>query len=162
MASAVEAATAKPQLGSGLAQGVETLSNNEQVTFTLYVKLVLPLDGYVFWVNATLLTDSALFNASQYNKLLYNNYPEGVPSRQLVASGSFHFSSDVQMLEDRQSVFNHTIFTSLVEIADFNLINPQFQYIATYQGMRFAFNTRANFYKQADLYIIIVAMRCIQ
>ena len=152
MASAVEAATAKPQLGAGLAQGVETLSGNEQVTFTLYVKLVLPLDGYVFWVNASLLTDSALFNASQYNKLLYNNYPEGVPSRQLVASGSFHFSSDVQMLEDRQTVFNHTTFTSLVEIADFNLINPQFQYIATYQGMRFAFNTRANFYKQADLY----------
>ena len=152
MASAVEAATAKPQLGAGLAQGVETLSGNEQVTFTLYVKLVLPLDGYVFWVNATLLTDSALYNASQYNKLLYNNYPEGVPSRQLVASGSFHFSSDVQMLEDRQTVFNHTTFTSLVEIADFNLINPQFQYIATYQGMRFAFNTRANFYKQADLY----------
>ena len=152
MASAVEAATAKPQLGAGLAQGVETLSGNEQVTFTLYVKLVLPLDKYVFWVNAALLTDSALYNASQYNKLLYNNYPEGVPARQLVASGSFHFSSDVQMLEDRQSVFNHTIFTSLVEIADFNLINPQFQYIATYQGMRFAFNTRANFYKQADLY----------
>ena len=152
MASAVEAAQAKPQLGAGLAQGVETLSGNEQVTFTLYVKLVLPLDGYVFWVNASLLTDSALFNASQYNKLLYNNYPEGVPSRQLVASGSFHFSSDVQMLEDRQTVFNHTTFTSLVEIADFNLINPQFQYIATYQGMRFAFNTRANFYKQADLY----------
>ena len=152
MASAVEAATAKPQLGAGLAQGVETLSGNEQVTFTLYVKLVLPLDGYVFWVNAALLTDSALYNASQYNKLLYNNYPEGVPSRQLVASGSFHFSSDVQMLEDRQTVFNHTTFTSLVEIADFNLINPQFQYIATYQGMRFAFNTRANFYKQADLY----------
>ena len=152
MASAVEAAQAKPQLASGLAQGVETLSGNEQVTFTLYVKLVLPLDGYVFWVNASLLTDSALFNASQYNKLLYNNYPEGVPARQLVASGSFHFSSDVQMLEDRQTVFNHTTFTSLVEIADFNLINPQFQYIATYQGMRFAFNTRANFYKQADLY----------
>ena len=152
MASAVEAAQAKPQLGAGLAQGVETLSGNEQVTFTLYVKLVLPLDGYVFWVNASLLTDSALFNASQYNKLLYNNYPEGVPARQLVASGSFHFSSDVQMLEDRQTVFNHTTFTSLVEIADFNLINPQFQYIATYQGMRFAFNTRANFYKQADLY----------
>jgi len=50
MASAVEAATAKPQLASGLAQGVETISNYEQITFTLYVKLVLPLDGYVFWV----------------------------------------------------------------------------------------------------------------
>ena len=152
MASAVEAAQAKSQLGSGLAQGVETISGNEQITFTLYVKLVLPLDGYVFWVNASLLTDSALFNASQYNALLYNNYPEGVPPRQLVAKGSFHFSSDVQMLEDRQSVFNHTIFTSLVEISDFNLINPQFMYVAEYEGMKFAFNRRENFYKQADLY----------
>ena len=142
----------KTELGAGLAQGVETISLNQEITFTLYVKLVLPLDGYVFWVNASLLTDSALFNASQYNKLLYNNYPEGVPARQLVASGSFHFSSDVQMLEDRQSVFNHTIFTSLVEISDFNLINPQFTYIAEYQGMKFAFNRRENFYKQADLY----------
>ena len=152
MASAVEAATAKPQLGAGLAQGVETLSNNEQITFTLYVKLVLPLDGYVFWVNATLLTDSALYNASQYNRLLYNNYPEGVPARQITVKGSFHHSSNVQMLEDRQTVFNHTIFTALEEISDFNLINPQFTYIATYEGMRFAFNARENFYKQADLY----------
>ena len=152
MASATEAAQAKSQLGSGLAQGVETISGSEQITFTLYVKLVLPLDKYVFWVNASLLTDSALFNASQYNALLYNNYPEGVPPRQLVAKGSFHFSSDVQMLEDRQSVFNHTIFTSLVEISDFNLINPQFMYVAEYEGMKFAFNRRENFYKQADLY----------
>ena len=152
MASATEAAQAKSQLGSGLAQGVETISGSEQITFTLYVKLVLPLDKYVFWVNASLLTDSALFNASQYNALLYNSYPEGVPPRQLVAKGSFHFSSDVQMLEDRQSVFNHTIFTSLVEISDFNLINPQFMYVAEYEGMKFAFNRRENFYKQADLY----------
>ena len=89
MASATEAAGAKPPLGAGLAQGVQTISNNEQVTFTLYVKLVLPLDGYVFWVNASLLTDSALYNASQYNRLLYNNYPQGVPPKQITASGSF-------------------------------------------------------------------------
>ena len=70
MANIEETIGAKPQLASGLAQGVETISNYEEITFTLYVKLVLPLDGYVFWVNATLLTDSALYNASQYNKLL--------------------------------------------------------------------------------------------
>jgi len=152
MASIEETIGAKPQLASGLAQGVETISNYEEITFTLYVKLVLPLDGYVFWVNASLLTDSALYNASQYNKLLYNNYPEGVPARQVTVKGSFHHNSNVQMLEDRQTVFNHTIFTALEEIADFNLINPQFTYIANYQGMRFAFNSRDNFYKQADLY----------
>jgi len=152
MANIEETIGAKPQLASGLAQGVETISNYEQITFTLYVKLVLPLDGYVFWVNASLLTDSALYNASQYNKLLYNNYPEGVPARQVTVKGSFHHNSNVQMLEDRQTVFNHTIFTALEEISDFNLINPQFTYIAKYEGMRFAFNSRDNFYKQADLY----------
>jgi hypothetical protein len=152
MASIEETIGAKPQLASGLAQGIETISNHEQVTFTLYVRLVLPLDGYIFWVNATLLTDSALLNASQYNKLLYDNYPLGVPPRQIVATGSFHFNSNVQMLEDRQTVFNSTIFTSIQPIEDFNLVNPQFLYIATYQGMRFSFNARENYYRQADLY----------
>ena len=152
MASIGETTGAKPELASGLAQGVETISNYEEVTFTLYVKLVLPLDGYVFWVNASLMTDSALYNASQYNKLLYNNYPTGVPAKQVTVKGSFHHNSSVQMLEDRQTVFNHTIFTALEEIEDFNLINPQFIYIANYQGMRFSFNSRENFYKQADLY----------
>ncbi len=152
MASAVEAATAKPQLGAGLAQGVETLSGNEQVTFTLYVKLVLPLDGYVFWVNASLLTDSALYNASQYNRLLYDNYPEGVPARQITVSGSFHFNQELHQLSDRTTTYNHIIFTSTQPIQDFNLINPQFLYIANYENNRFSFSRKENFYKQADLY----------
>lgn len=152
MASAIEAATAKPQLGAGLAQGVETLSGNEQVTFTLYVKLVLPLDKYVFWVNASLLTDSAIYNASQYNRILYDEYPPEIPKKQVTVTGSFHYSSNVQMLEDRQTVFNHITFTATSPIVDFNEINPQFTYIAEYEGLKFAFNSRDNFYKQADLY----------
>ena len=152
MASATEAAQAKPQLGAGLAQGVETLSGNETVSFTLYAKLILPLDGYVFWVNAALLTDSALYNASQYDRLEYNNYPNGVPARQLNVQGSFHVNQEIHQLEDRTTTYNHTIFTSLHEIQDFNLINPQFMYVATYEGIQFAFSRRDNFYKQADLY----------
>lgn len=152
MASIEETVGAKPQLASGLAQGVETISGYEEVTFTLYVKLVLPLDGYVFWVNASLLTDSALYNASQYNALLYNNYPEGVPARQITAKGSFHVSQEMHQLADRTTVYNHIIFTSLQPIQDFNLINPQFLYIANYQGYKYAFSRRENYYKQADLY----------
>jgi hypothetical protein len=152
MASAVEAAGAKPQLGAGLAQGVETISNYEEVTFTLYAKLVLPLDGYVFWVNASLLTDSALYNLSQYNRALYDNYPEGVPAKQITAKGSFHVHQDVHQLADRNTVYNHIIFTSLQPIQDFNLTNPQFLYIANYQGFKYAFSRRENWYKQADLY----------
>jgi hypothetical protein len=152
MASAIEAATAKPQLGAGLAQGVETLSGNEQVTFTLYVKLVLPLDGYVFWVNASLLTDSAIYNASQYNKVLPDNLPVVIPKKQITVTGSFHYNTNVQMLEDRQPAFNNIIFTAISPVTDFNEINPQFMYVAEYQGLKFAFNSRDNYYKQADLY----------
>lgn len=152
MASATEAAQAKPQLGAGLAQGVETISGNEQVTFTLYVKLVLPLDGFVFWVNASLLTDSAIYNASQYNRVEIDKYAFAVPPKQVTVKGSFHYNTSVQMLEDRQPAFNHIIFTALQPITDFNSINPQFMYIAEYQGLKFAFNSRDNYYKQADLY----------
>ena len=152
MANVFETSGAKPQLAAGLAEGVNTLSGNETVTFTLYVKLVLPLDGYVYWVNAALLTDSALYNASQYDRLLYDNYNGQVPARSVTAQGSFHLAQEMHQLDDRTTVYNHIIFTALQPIQDFNLINPQLIYVATYQGVKFAFSRRDNYYKQADLY----------
>lgn len=152
MATIAETVGTKTELASGLAQGVNTISLNQTVTFTLYVRLVLPLDGYVFWVNAALLTDSALFDAAQYNRLEYDNYEAPVPSRILVAQGSLHYTSETNQLEDRTTAFNTMIFTSLQEITDFNSINPSMMYVATYEGIKFAFNRRDAFYKQADLY----------
>jgi hypothetical protein len=152
MASVGETTGAKTQLGSGLAQGLETISLNQELTFTLYVKLVLPLDGYVFWVNASLLTDNAIYNISQYNKLLYNEDQPAIPARQLVAQGSLHISQDIHQLSDTNVVYNHITFTSIQPIQDLSAINPQFMYVANYQGTRFAFSRRDNFYRQADLY----------
>lgn len=152
MANVFETSGAKPQLASGLAEGVNTLSGNEQITFTLYVKLVLPLDGYVFWVNAALLTDTAIYNAAQYDRLLYDNYNGAVPARSITAQGSFHLAQELHQLDDRTTVYNHITFTSLQPIQDFNLINPQLIYVATYQNVQFAFSRKDNYYKQADLY----------
>jgi len=152
MATVTESSGAKPQLASGLAEGTNTLSGNQEVIFTLYAKLILPLDGYVFWVNASLLSNSALYNASQYGRLEYDVYPLGVPARQVTVQGSFHLTTELLQLEDRTPAHNHIIFTALTEIQDFNLIAPQFMYIATYEETRFAFLRRDNFYKQADLY----------
>lgn len=152
MATVFETAGAKPQLAAGLAQGVETLSLSQEITFTLYVKLVLPLDGYVFWVNASLLNDSAIYNAAQYGYSEYNNQGNSLPARQLVAKGSFHFSSEVNQLEDRSAAFNHVVFTSERLIQDFNEINSSLMYVAKYEGMTFAFNKHGNYYKQADLF----------
>ena len=152
MASVAETSGAKPQLAAGLSEGTTTLSGYEQITFTLYIRLVLPLDGYVFWVNASLLTDSAIYNAAQYNRLEYDNLAAPMPAKQLTVAGSFHIATDVKQLEDRTSAFNHTIFTATHEVQDFNQVNAAMMYIARYSGVKFAFNSRDNFYKQADLY----------
>jgi hypothetical protein len=153
MATVEETIGAKPQLGAGLTEGMLTLSGNETVTFTLYVKLVLPLDGYVFWVNAALVNDSALYNALTYGFGMFNNPNSAVlPARTLSIPGSFHFSTDLHQLEDRNVSHNHVIFTSPQLIQDFNLINPNLMYVASYQEIKFAFSRRDNYFKQADLY----------
>jgi hypothetical protein len=40
----------KPPLGAALAQGVRTLSMDQQIHFNLYQRYVFPLDGMVYWV----------------------------------------------------------------------------------------------------------------
>ena len=153
MASIAETSGAKAELGAGLAEGVATLSLNQTVNFTLYVKMILPIDQYVFWINGSLLTDTALYNAAQYNRLEFDNLdPAPMPSRQLSARGSLHFASDVNQLEDSTPTHNHMIFTSVDPVVDFNEVNPLLMYIARENGVKFAFNQRGQFYKQADLY----------
>jgi hypothetical protein len=152
MASIEETAGSKTPLGAALADGLNTISLNQEITFSLYVKIVLPLDGYVFWVNSAILSDSAIYNASQYNKFLYDQPPDRLPARSVKVQGSLHYSSQTNQLEDRTAVFSHVIFTSLSEIVDFQSINPQIMYVADWEGMKFAFNRRDAFYKQADLY----------
>jgi hypothetical protein len=50
MASVTDALNAKPPLGSALAQGVRTLSMDQQISFSLYQRYVFPLDGMVYWI----------------------------------------------------------------------------------------------------------------
>ena len=152
MADVFETSGAKGQMAAGLAQGVETISLNQEVQFTLYVRLVLPVDGYVYWVNASLLTDSALFNAVQYNRLEYDNYKNEIPPRQFNFKGSLHYATEMHQLEDRTTAYNHVIFTAEQPIQNFNFVAPNLLYIAKFDSQRFAFSKRENFYKQADLY----------
>ena len=50
MPTVAEALNSKPPLGAALAQGVKTLSADQQLTFSLYQKYVFPLDGMVYWL----------------------------------------------------------------------------------------------------------------
>lgn len=124
-----------------------------KVTFTKYVKLVLPLDGYVFWVRADLLSPSALFNSSAMNSAALGKAPVVVtPAATLVTDGSLHYATSLQQEEAEVSSTNRVLFTSKVLIEDFNQAGPFVLFIATYEGIDFAFGGRDWFYTQADIH----------
>ena len=152
MSTVEESVSAPLEMAAGLQAGVNTLSLDQKVTFTKYIRLVLPLDGYVFWVKASLLSASSLFNASLYNVSPYNS-AQGVadPAQEIVVQGSLHFSSDQKQDEDQNAAYNTMIFTALSEINDFNSVAENEMYIAEHDGIQFSFNSRSKFYRQAGL-----------
>src|SRR5215813_1107836 len=94
-----EASGAKTQLAAGLATGVEVLSLDQQITFTKYVKVVLPIDGFVFWVRADLVGPSALYDAARYDAFAFNQGVKITPAATLVATGSLHVATSRQQDE---------------------------------------------------------------
>lgn len=153
MATVDEAATARTPMGADLKTGVDQLSLNQTVTFTRYVRLVLPLDGWVFWVKADLVSRGALFNAMKFNAAAYNQSPKIVtPAATLVVQGSLHYATDT--LQDEAETFglNRVVFTSEQEVQDLNQVGPNELWIAEFDEIRFAFSVRSSFYKQSDLF----------
>jgi hypothetical protein len=125
----------KPQLGSVLESGVNVLDANQTVTFTLYQKTVLPLDGFVFWINASLLTPGV-------------NDPEPT----VIIQGALHYSTETQQEEQSTISLNTIIFTALNQCDLFQQIDPQWMYLADYNGIRFSFSSQGKYFQQADLW----------
>jgi len=148
MTTVAESISAKSQLGAGLAEGLNTLSLNQTVTFTLYVKTILPLDGYVFWVNANLLTSGQIAAAIAMGGVTYST----TPPNSIVVQGSLHHATALEQERDRYASVNTLVFTSLTPVNDLNQNNPYLMYIAEDDGVQYAFRHQANYYQQADLY----------
>ena len=124
--------TKNSTLAAELAQGVNLLSGYQVVVFTPYVKLTMPLDGFVFWVNYSLIPNSPLT-------------PKTI-------QGSLHYATEVKQEEESTLSYNTMVFTALSPCDIFNQIDPQILYIASYNNIRFAFSSTRKFYQQADLY----------
>ncbi|CAI1105904.1 hypothetical protein [Serratia quinivorans] len=127
------------QLASVLQSAVETISSNQQITFRLYVKQVLPLDGFVYWVNA------AIINKDELSRLaidsLYTVTIDGSLHRQVVTEQSETVSRNV----------NSIIFTPTGEIDDFNAESPDAMYLGEYAGTQFAFSRMESRYTQSGI-----------
>lgn len=133
MPSVEELQNAATELNATLTDGVNTLDNYQQVVFTKYVRRVLPLDGFVFWVN------SALIN------------PDGNPTTQTI-QGYIHLTTST--IQDEESLYdkNAVIFTGLSKIDDFNEVAGDVLYIGTFFGVDFAFSQRTGLNDPANLY----------
>lgn len=124
MVNVAESAGTQRPIRATLEDGLVSLSANQTITFQKYVKKVLPIDGFVFWL----------------------------AGETLEFFGSLHYSSTTDQTEDETIAINRIVFTTTRLIQEFNEIDSQVMYIANYDGIRFAFSTRGPFYEQAGVY----------
>jgi len=123
-----EGLKAASNLQASLDAGIASISSNQQVTFTQYIKVVLSQDGSVFWAPGG-----------------SKRYP-----------GSLHYATDVHQNEDETVAINDVIFTSTEEITDFNAVSPSSLWMATYPAdggdIFIAFSERGRYYEQAGVW----------
>ena len=119
----VDETLANLPLRDALQAGIQSLSAGETIRFTKYVKRILPVDGYIFWL----------------------------AGESIEIAGSFHYSVGRTQREDETVSINRVIFTTTDDISEFNVVDPQTLWIATYDNIRFAFARRGNRYTQAGL-----------
>lgn len=149
MTDAQEALDAKTPMAGDLAAGLAQLSANETIEFRLYVRLVLPLDGYVFWVRSDLVSAKVMLPFVDAELVSKSTMPRPV----VKAKGSLHYATTVQQAADSNIAVNRMIFTAVAEIQDFNKVTPNLMYVAKVgENIRFAFSSRGSFYRQADLF----------
>lgn len=138
-----ESIGAKTEIAGDLAAGVTVLSLNQEVTFKKYCKVVIPLDQFVFWVRADLLSPSAVNAAS----LGYTPVPNV-----LDVKGSLHYATQTDQNQDETLSINKVLFTSLEELLSLNEIGPNVLLLAEFDDIRFAFSSRSMFYRQTSLH----------
>src|ERR1700744_5686700 len=99
--------------------GLRVLAEDQTIVFRPYVRHVLPLDGYVFWLGT-----------------------EFFP-----AQGSLHYTTDKRQNEDETIGVNRVIFSTQNEVQKFNEPDPNLIWVGEYAGLRFAFSQQNNRFK---------------
>jgi len=160
MSTVTESTGAPTPFGSDLAAGVDAISLNQEITFARYARLVLPLDGSVFWVREQLVQPSALLGRALLNRFAPNQAPSMLPSSPptLIVKGSVHYATDLHQDPEEFYASNRVVFTAEEEVNAFNVMAPGFTWIGTFAispggpPLRVAFSSQSSRYLQAGLW----------
>jgi hypothetical protein len=139
---------------AALAAGLDAVSLSQEVTFSRYLRLVLPMDGFIFWVRTSLVSPMSLYNDIKYNEVQYNlsSKVSVNPNDSIQAKGSLHYTSVLMQEADESYTNNQVIFTSETEINDLNDNDPSSIFVGSIDRIRFAFRQRTKFFRQNGLY----------
>jgi len=118
--SAQSAIDLNPTLEAGLTE----ISQPVEIPFAQYVKYVLPLDGYVFWLRTQATT----------------------------IKGSVHYARVVNQGEAETMSVDRVVFTTSEEVHEFTAIDPKTMWIGDFGNMRFSFSSRGFYSPNARLY----------
>ena len=126
------------QLASTLTSGLRVLSANQTIRFTKYIRFVLPVDGYVFWIRADQTIPGNTVISSSPNTM--------------DVFGSLHYSTSQEQQLDKTIAFQSVLFTTNTQIADFNDLQPGELYIGAFDDFRFSFSGHGGYYQEANLW----------
>lgn len=111
-------------MASGLLAGLRQLSDDQRISFTRYIRHVLPLDGFVFWLRTE---DTQI-------------------------QGSLHVSVDQRQNEDETVSANRVVLSTGEKVDRFSQIDPQTLWVGEYAGVRFVLVSQGYFYEAAGLF----------
>jgi len=152
---------------AGLIAAIGLISAEQTYTFDLYKRVVLPVDGYVFWIKYNQLPDylvrygtPALYGKTAFGSRALNQLnatnpytPEELQRLTFSINGSLHLTQELHQ-EDSSTFVDQTIaFTTKTQVTYFESIAPDELYIVTIpNGSKVAFSRQQNRYTNAGLW----------
>lgn len=112
------------QIASLLGAAVGALDLQQKIVFKRYSRVVLPLDGYVFWS----------------------------PGPEIEVPGALHHSMEMIQNEDETLGLASVFFTTQEPVTEFSDIPINTIYVARQGGFRFAFSRHAGYFQAAQLW----------
>lgn len=129
-------------MGASLQAGIVQLSGGQLFTFTLYARMILPADGFVFYVLA-----------SAANPPPADPTPADLAAYSFIEQGSLHVAQRINQVEDNTTSFQDVTFTTKREIREFVDVAAGALWIMTLpNGTQVAFSAQRGRYDQAGIW----------
>jgi hypothetical protein len=112
------------QMSGMLGDGVDLVAQSQDVIFQAYSRVVLPLDGYIFWS----------------------------PTVTQVVAGALHYAQEIQQNEDETVGFATVTFTARRPVMLFETMPVNTIYVATVSNFRYSFSRQTGFFSEAGVW----------